>query len=109
MLRTSAGLDDVDNPPTEMVPDVGFLIVVSAFTEVVFPAPLGPRNPNMMPSSMSRSMAFTAVKSPNLTVRPRASMMLDTVPPRQRPMVYKRALMMVAAMLLPPFLPLATI
>ena len=40
----------------------------------VLPAPFGPRNPNDSPGATSKSMASTAVKSPNRLVRPRAWM-----------------------------------
>jgi hypothetical protein len=38
----------------------------------VLPAPFGPRNPNDSPGATSKSIASTAVKSPNFLVRPRA-------------------------------------
>ena len=40
----------------------------------VLPAPLGPRKPNDSPGATSKSMASTAVNSPNRLVRPRAWM-----------------------------------
>ncbi len=40
----------------------------------VFPAPLGPRNPNDSPGATSKSIPSTAVISPNRLVRPRAWM-----------------------------------
>src|SRR3954471_2419803 len=40
----------------------------------VFPAPLGPRNPNDSPAATSKSTASTATNSPNLLVSPRAWM-----------------------------------
>ena len=40
----------------------------------VLPAPLGPRKPNDSPRATSKSMASTAVKSPNRLVSPRAWM-----------------------------------
>ncbi len=36
------------------------------------PAPFGPRNPNASPRYRSKSIPSTAVKLPNLLVRPRA-------------------------------------
>src|SRR5690625_2950876 len=39
----------------------------------VFPAPLGPRNPNDSPGWTSKSMPSTATKSSNVFTRPRAS------------------------------------
>ena len=36
---------------------------------VLFPAPLGPRNPNISPLSTEKEMSFTAVTSPNDFVR----------------------------------------
>ena len=40
----------------------------------VLPAPFGPRKPNDSPGATSKSMASTAVKSPNVLVSPRAWM-----------------------------------
>ena len=40
----------------------------------VLPAPLGPRKPNDSPGATSKSMASTAVNSPNRLVSPRAWM-----------------------------------
>src|SRR6187401_388775 len=40
----------------------------------VLPAPFGPRKPNDSPCATSKSMASTAVKSPNFLVSPRAWM-----------------------------------
>jgi hypothetical protein len=41
---------------------------------VDLPAPLGPSNPKDSPLATSKSMASTAVKSPNFLVNPRALM-----------------------------------
>jgi hypothetical protein len=38
----------------------------------VLPAPLGPRNPKLSPGATSKSIASTAVNSPNRFVSPRA-------------------------------------
>ena len=43
--RASSAWVSVRYPPTETLPSEGFIMVVSIFTVVVFPAPLGPRNP----------------------------------------------------------------
>ena len=41
---------------------------------LVLPAPLGPRKPKLSPGATSKSMASTAVKTPNRLVSPRAWM-----------------------------------
>src|ERR1700722_2374982 len=53
-------------------PDVGVVSVASILTIVVLPAPLGPRRETTAPVSTERSKPLTAVKSPNLLVRPSA-------------------------------------
>ena len=39
---------------------------------LVLPAPFGPRKPKLSPAATSKSMASTAVNSPNFLVSPRA-------------------------------------
>src|ERR1700733_2176325 len=53
-------------------PAVGVVKVESIRTIVVLPAPLGPRSETTVPVAMDRSKPQTAVKSPNLLVRPSA-------------------------------------
>ena len=46
-MRTSS----IERPRTRAVPDVGKISPISSFIVVVFPAPFGPRNPKISPSS----------------------------------------------------------
>src|SRR6266581_5874655 len=46
------------SPLTHARPDVGVRRVLSIFTVVVFPAPLGPSKPNSSPCGISRSRFF---------------------------------------------------
>ena len=48
----------------EMVPDVGRRMSSIIRMHVVFPAPLGPRNPQTVPSGTVKETSFTALKSP---------------------------------------------
>src|SRR5579863_9660515 len=52
-----------------MLPLVGFRSVVSILIVVVLPAPLGPRNAKISPSSTSKETSLTAVKVPNSFTR----------------------------------------
>src|SRR5262245_5102394 len=54
-------------------PDIGETQPIIRIVEVL-PAPLGPRKPNDSPRATSKSMASTAVNSPNRLVSPRAWM-----------------------------------
>ena len=47
------------------MPEVGFRRVVRIIIVVLFPAPLGPRNPKISPDSIFRVISSTALKSPN--------------------------------------------
>ncbi len=50
-------------PPISAVPEVGFSRPLSMLMVVVFPAPLGPRKPNISPLRISRFSPFTALTS----------------------------------------------
>src|ERR1700737_2164367 len=52
-------------PSTVAPPLVGSTSPRSILTEVVFPAPLGPRNPNTSPRRMHRERSDTATVEPN--------------------------------------------
>ena len=56
-------------PAIKAFPDVGFSKVVKIIIVVLFPAPLGPRNPKISPFSTEKDTSFTATKSPNDLVR----------------------------------------
>jgi hypothetical protein len=51
----------MSNPLTVAEPEVGFRIVHSIETVVVFPAPLGPRSPKISPDSTLMSKLSTAL------------------------------------------------
>jgi hypothetical protein len=51
----------MSNPLTFADPEVGFRIVQSIETAVVFPAPLGPRSPKISPDSTLTSKLSTAL------------------------------------------------
>src|SRR3954451_19599472 len=63
--RTSSRAVTTSWPATVARPDVGFASVQSMLIVVVFPAPLGPRNPNTSPGSTSKLTPRTASISPN--------------------------------------------
>ena len=50
-------------------------MVVSTFTKVVFPEPLGPRKPKILPVSTRRSMPSTALTSVKYLAIPWATML----------------------------------
>src|SRR5690349_15465067 len=54
-------------------PDIGETQPIIRIVDVL-PAPFGPRNPNDSPGATSKSMASTAMRSPNIFVSPRAWM-----------------------------------
>tara|TARA_B110000240_G_scaffold186698_1_gene223629 strand:+ start:304 stop:693 length:390 start_codon:yes stop_codon:yes gene_type:complete len=56
-------------PAIKAFPDVGFSKVVKIIIVVLFPAPLGPKNPKISPFSTEKETSFTAVRSPNDLVR----------------------------------------
>src|SRR6185312_2833946 len=57
---TFCGCLSRSKPVTVALPLVGANSVVSIFSVVLLPAPLGPRKPNISPSCTSRSTLFTA-------------------------------------------------
>src|SRR3989337_968376 len=69
-------------PFTHALPDVGFNMVQSIERRVVFPAPLGPRRPNISPSSILRFKPSTAVIFLYFLVRV-SVMMTAVLPPVQ--------------------------
>ena len=73
LISCTSALFPMSCPPIEAVPLVFEMRQVSIRTVVVFPAPLGPRNPKTSPSSTRRVSASTAVTSPNFLVRPSIS------------------------------------
>ena len=52
-------------PETSARPEVGFRRVVKIIIVVLLPAPFGPRNPNISPSSTVKEIPSTAVTEPN--------------------------------------------
>ena len=62
------------NSEIKACPDVGFSKVVSIIIVVLFPAPLGPKNPKISPVFTEKEISFTAVTSPNDFVRDFVSM-----------------------------------
>ena len=52
------------------VPEVGASNVANIEIVVVFPAPFGPKRPNISPSLISKSKSSTAVNLPNFLVSP---------------------------------------
>src|SRR5574341_658506 len=62
-------------PPMRIEPAVGRRIPAIILSVVVLPAPLGPRKPNSSPAGTSRSMPFTAARSPYFLDSPRSSIM----------------------------------
>ncbi len=68
--RTESASRTTSCPATRAVPSVGRNRVVSIRTMVDLPAPLGPRNPKISPSSTTRSTPSTARRDPNVRTRP---------------------------------------
>src|SRR5438309_8023400 len=68
-LRTSFWPAFGSRPSSSMEPLVGLSKVVSILMVVVFPAPLGPRNAKISPSSTSNETSLTAVKEPKVFTR----------------------------------------
>src|SRR5438045_9160855 len=60
-------------PSNRIVPAVGGRNPDSRLKHVVFPAPLGPINPTISPSSTVRSTPLTAARPPKYRLRPRDS------------------------------------
>ena len=65
---TSSFWDAMSKPLTLAVPEVGLESVVSMRMSVLFPAPLGPSNPNISPCFTEKLTSSTAVSFPNLLV-----------------------------------------
>ena len=61
-------------PSTDRRPESGLTRVVSILIVVDLPAPLGPRNPNMVPARTDRSIPSTAAAPPYDFVSDLASM-----------------------------------
>src|SRR5713226_5809729 len=70
--RTRAGSRTTSMPATRAVPAVGVSSVQRIEMVVDFPAPLGPRKPNISPWRTSRSMPRTASSWPYRLTRPSA-------------------------------------
>src|ERR1700683_1160189 len=63
--RISGPLSAVKGIPATLAePDVGAISVPNVRTVVVFPAPLGPRNPNTSPCATENETSSKAVRSP---------------------------------------------
>src|SRR5579883_975584 len=69
---TRSGERATSNPRTSAVPSEGARIPHNMRMVVDFPAPLGPRNPQMDPRGMWKVTRSTATKAPNRRVRPSA-------------------------------------
>src|SRR5205823_10119826 len=63
----------MSSPRKRIVPDVGLSRPVMQLTNVVFPAPLGPRTPRISPLRIVRSTPATAARPPKRLVIWRAS------------------------------------
>ncbi len=61
---TSLSCFPTSKPKTDALPSVGFRIVISMLIVVVFPAPLGPRKPNISPSATWKETLSTATSCP---------------------------------------------
>src|SRR3954470_5110025 len=68
-MRTSCGCVTTSYPSTSAVPPSGRCTVARMRTAVVFPAPLGPSSPKIVPSGISKSMPARASTSPNRLVK----------------------------------------
>src|SRR5665647_2292124 len=67
-LRTLFGSRTISNPLTVAEPEVGFKIVQSIETVVVFPAPFGPKSPKISPESTVMFKLSTALIEPYVFV-----------------------------------------
>ena len=65
-----SGWPAMSNPATSPLPEVGAKRPHNMRMVVLFPAPLGPRNPKIWPWGTEKLTWSTAVKSPNRRVRP---------------------------------------
>ncbi len=71
--RTFFGSRTTSYPPTEARPPSGCSSVDNTRIAVVLPAPLGPSNPKTVPSEATMSIPSSARTSPNVLMRPSAS------------------------------------
>src|SRR6185436_3754890 len=78
---TSSGFSRTSNPATFAVPEVGGKKHVRTRIVVVFPAPLGPRNPTICPFSTSNEMLSTATVRAYRLLRP-STLIIWCVPDR---------------------------
>src|SRR5581483_5910494 len=78
---TSNGFSRTSKPATVALPEVGGRKQVRTRIVVVFPAPLGPRNPTICPFSTSKEMLSTATVRAYRLVRP--STLIILMCPRQ--------------------------
>src|SRR5215468_9440643 len=79
---TSSGWFTTSYPATFAVPSVGGRKHVKTRIVVVFPAPLGPKNPTICPFSTSKEMLSTATVRAYRLVRP-STLIIWCVPARQ--------------------------
>src|SRR5438094_3604925 len=83
MRRCAGSGSDVTSwPSTSAVPDEGARNPVTIFIVVVFPAPLGPRNPTTWPCGTENEMPPSAVTAPYRFVRSITSIMGTRLPLR---------------------------
>ena len=66
---TSDGSSRQSCPAMKAFPEEGARRVQRILMVVVLPAPLGPRNPNIVPSSTVKEIVSTAVRLPNFLTR----------------------------------------
>ena len=89
---TSEGWVTTSNPPTSADPSVDLIRVQRIEIVVVFPAPFGPRNPNVSPSRIVKETLRTASISPYRLRRSRTSTTVVTRPDFRGIRVSERAL-----------------
>src|SRR2546426_808033 len=68
--------------PVPSVPDVGRRAQAMMLNSVVFPAPLGPINPQICPSSVSKLTSFKAARPEKYLVNPSTRRIGATLPSR---------------------------
>ena len=74
-LRATRDWETMSYPATVTLPLLGGMYPVIIFIVVVFPAPLGPRNPKTSPGSTRKEMPVIAGKSPKFLVTFSSSIM----------------------------------
>src|SRR5271155_5226766 len=85
-LRRSDEAGGIAPPNTLTPPAVGRMSPNSSLMVVVLPAPFGPRNPNMAPSSMAKLTLLTAMSfSPKIFVRLSISMIFWAIEKHPQP------------------------